>query len=153
MAVCEVYITFSLVMTTLFKEAKRSTQIGFLILLISLIPYQIVITISDKPWVFWLLCWTPGTAPLLYIYEIVSDEGGWSGNRNLIAIPTVLGPIIYFVLFLYLDQIFTHFKSPLYLCRNRLELGADDASSDLVLKVEGIVKRYSGLEVLKRVSF
>jgi ABC-type multidrug transport system fused ATPase/permease subunit len=108
--------------------------------------------------VFWLLCWTPGTAPLLYIYDIVSNDphnenSGWNGERGIIAIPTTLGPILYFALFVYLDQIYTHFKSPLYLCRKRLELGTDDLLKDLVLKVDGIVKRYGGVEVLKQVSF
>jgi hypothetical protein len=69
-AACEVYIFFSLVLTTLFNESKRAAQIGFLVLLISLIPYQVVITVN-RPWVFWLFCWTPGTAPFLCIYDIV----------------------------------------------------------------------------------
>ena len=156
--VCETYLVFSLMLTTLFNESKRSTQIGFMVLFLSLIPYQIVITAHDIDGVFWTFCWTPGTAPLLWIYNSVSKQP-LSYHED---IPMAVSPIVTFLVYLYLDQVYTFKKPHCFFCRKSrkssagseadLQLLSGENEGDVVLKVKNVTKKYKDSEVLKGVS-
>jgi hypothetical protein len=61
---CETLIIFALCLSTLFHRAKRASQVGFMILFLALVPYQIILTAMDTDfdrygWVFYLFCWLP----------------------------------------------------------------------------------------------
>ncbi len=73
-----------------------------MILTLTLIPYQVVIeTNATYPYVFWMLCWTPATAPLLWILGTL--EYKFSDPR--IIGPTLGIPFVYFMIYLYFEHV------------------------------------------------
>lgn len=94
-------MVFSLGITTLFKEAKRATQIGFMILFLVLIPYQIILEEKDDIWPYFTFCLVPGVACLKNIYQLLDVHKKATFYPN--EYPIALSLMISFLLYLHLD--------------------------------------------------